>query len=161
MDLIYLSILLLAIAFAIVVGYLCFILKRVSNNMKTLSSTMRYAEEQFKYITPELTKTIRETDKLVDDAADKVGATEGVFDSLEEFGTSIISANEAFHNRFGKMTDEEMDKEVKPFIEGILWSEAGVRLYSSWQENKKAEKKEIINRNKNEIVEISGREGSI
>jgi len=161
MDLIYLSILLLAIAFAIVVGYLCFILKRVSNNMKTLSSTMRYAEEQFKYITPELTNTIRETDKLIDDTTEKVRATEGMFDSLEEFGTSIISANEAFHNRFGKMTDEEMDRKVKPFIDGILWSEAGTRLYSSWQENKKAEKKELIIRNKNEIVEVSGREGSI
>jgi uncharacterized protein YoxC len=159
MDLIYLSILFVAIAFAIVAGYLCFILKRVSNNMKTLSSTMSEVEDQFKYITPELTNTIRETDKIVDDAEDKVKATDGVFDSLEDVGNSIISANEAFNNRFGKMTDEEMDREVKPFIEGILWSEAGVRLYSSWQENKKAEKNEVIIRNKNEIAEVLGREG--
>lgn len=159
MDLIYLSILFVAVAFALVVVYLCFVLKRVSNTMKSLGSTMSDVEKQVTYITPQLTDTIKETDKLIEDVEEKVKATDSIFDTVEEFGTSLTAANEAFHNRFGKLTDEEMDRKVKPFIDGIRWSEVAVRLYSSWQENKEDEKNEIIIRSKNEIAEVTGREG--
>lgn len=159
MELIYISILFIAIAFALVVAYLCFVLKRVSNTMRSLGSTMSNVEKQLTYITPQLTETIQGTDKLIEDVEEKVKATESIFDTVEEFGTSLSSANEAFQNRFGKLTDEEMDRKVKPFIEGIKWSEVAVRLYSSWQENKNDEKHEMIIRDKNEVAEVIGREG--
>lgn len=133
MELVYLSLLLIAIGFAFVVIYICFVLKRVSNTMKSLGSTLGEVEKQVNYITPQLTDTIRETDKMVADVEEKVKATDSLFDSAEEFGTSIQTANEVFHHRFGKLTDEEMDQKVKPFIEGIKWSEVGMKLYSSWQ----------------------------
>ncbi len=159
MELIYLSILFIAIAFAFVAAYLCFVLKRISNTMKTLGSTMSDVEKQLTYITPQMTETIRGTDKLIEDVEKKVKATDSIFDTAEEFGTSISSANEALQNRFGKLTDEEMDRKVKPYIEGIKWSEVAVRLYSSWQENKNDEIHEIIIRDKNEVAEVTGREG--
>lgn len=158
MDLIYLSTLFVAIAFALVVGYLCFILKRVTNTMKTLGSTMGEVEKQLTYITPQLTETIRGTGKLIEDVEEKVGATDTVFDSVEEFGISIRSANDAFNNRFGEMTDDEMDQKVKPFIEGIKWSEVGLRLYSNWKENKPSKKNEIMIRDQHDIVKVTGRE---
>lgn len=159
MELIYLSILFVAVAFALVAAYLCFVLKRVSNTMKSLGTTMIDVEKQLTYITPQLTETIRETDKLIEDVEEKAMATGSIFDAVEDFGTSISSANEAFQNRFGKLTDEEMDRKVKPFIEGIKWSEVAVQLYSSWQGNKNDAKNEIIIRDRNEITEVTGREG--
>lgn len=159
MELIYISILFVAIAFALVVAYLCFVLKRVSNTMSSLGSTMSDVEKQLTYITPQLTETIQGTDKLIEDVEEKVKATESIFDTVEEFGTSLNSANKAFQNRFGKLTDEEMDRQVKPFIEGIKWSEVAVRLYSSWKENKNNEKHEVIIRDKNEVAKVTGREG--
>ena len=144
MELVYLSLLFIAIGFAFVVIYICFVLKRVSNTMKSLGSTLGEVEKQVNYITPQLTETIRETDKMVDDVEEKVKATDSLFDSAGEFGTSIQTANEVFHNRFGKLTDEEMDQKVKPFIEGIKWSEVGVKLYSSWQKQKPREKNEVV-----------------
>ena len=72
-----------------------------------------------------------------------------MFDAVE-IGTSISSSNDAFQNRFGKLSDEEMDRQVKPFIEGIKWSEVAVKLYSSYQQN---------NKDKQKIVEVTGREG--
>ncbi|MHA6253461.1 DUF948 domain-containing protein [Oceanobacillus sp. CAU 1775] len=149
MELIYLSTILIAVAFAIIVVYLCIVLKRVSNTMKSLSTTIGEVETKMNTITPELLETIQQTDKLVEDVEVKVQATDSLFDSLEDVGTSITSANDAFQNQFGELTDEEMDRKVKPFIEGIRWSEVGVRLYTDYQRNKK----EAQN------VNVTGREG--
>lgn len=159
MELIYLSIIFVAIASVFVIIYLCFILKRVSDTMKSLGTTMSEVEEKLKYITPQLTETVQGTDKLINDVEEKVKATDSLFDSVEEFGKSITSANEALNQRFGKLTDEEMDQKVKPFIEGIKWSEVAVRLYSSYQINKKDKQNEIIIRDKNAVAEVSRREG--
>lgn len=149
MELIYLSTILVAVAFAIIVVYLCFVLQRVSNTMKSLGSTIGEVDKQLHYITPEIIGTVQNTDKLVEDVEEKVKATDSLFDTLEDVGTSVTSANDAFQNQFGGLTDEEMDRKVKPFIEGIKWSEVGVRLYSDYQRNKKD----------TQNVNMTGREG--
>ena len=77
MEIIYFSILLISIAFAFVVIYLCFVLKRVANTMKSLGSTMIAVEEQIKYH-PQLTETVQGTDKLIEDVEEKMTATDSV-----------------------------------------------------------------------------------
>ncbi|MCM3741789.1 DUF948 domain-containing protein [Oceanobacillus luteolus] len=158
MGLIYLSVLLVAIAFLIVVIYLCFVLKRVTNTMKSLSVTLGEVEKQVQKITPELSATLKETDSLMDDVTEKVQATDSVFDSVQLLGESIQSANTAFQNSFGNLTDEEMDKKVKPFIEGIKWSEVGLTLFNQWKSKKPNDRNELMIRDDNEIA-VTGREG--
>lgn len=159
MGLIYGSILLVAIAFLITVIYICFVLKRVTNTMKSVSKTLSEVEEQVAIITPELSVTLKETDRLMDDVTEKVKATDSAFDSVELLGESIQSANAAFQAGLGNLTDEEMDKKVKPFIEGIRWSEVGVRLYTGWKRKKPIEKNELMIRDEHEIAKVTGREG--
>lgn len=159
MELIYLSLFMVAIAFAVVVVYLCIVLKRVSNTMKSLSSTLGEVEKQVNYITPQLSDTIKETDRTIDDAREKVEATDSLFDSVQGLGISLQNVNDVFHSRFGKMTDEEMDQKIKPFVEGIKWSEVGVKLYTTFQKNKPKDKNEVILRDNNEMIQVTGKEG--
>lgn len=159
MELIYLSLIIIAAAFLIIVIYLCFVLKRISNTMKSLGSALIDVERQFNYVTPQIGEIIRETDKTIDDVSEKVKATDNLFDSIEELGTSLQNVNEIYNSRFGKLTDEEMDQKLKPFIEGIKWSEVAVKLYTDYQESKPRTRNELILRDRNEIVQVTGKEG--
>lgn len=165
MGLIYLSILLVAIAFLIATVYICFVLKRLTNTMRSLSVTLGSAEEQVGKMTPVLLQTIKETDELIGDVTEKVQATDSMFDSVQLLGESVQSANTALQNGLGNLTDAEMDRKVKPFIEGIKWSEVAVQLYGTWKGQQPKQKNELMIKNelkireKHDIVKVTGREG--
>lgn len=159
MGLIYISILFIAIAFLVVTVYICFVLKRMTNTMKTLGNTLQGVEKQMEEIKPQIQTTIKESDALVDDVTEKVHATDSMFDSVQLLGESIQSANTVLQDNLGNLTDEEMDRKVKPYIEGIKWSEAGVQLFTQWKNGKSEEKNEIIVRNQNEMMKTTGKEG--
>lgn len=159
MGLIYISILFIAIAFLIVTVYICFVLKRMTNTMMTLGRTLQDVEKQVETMKPEILSTIKESDALVDDVAEKVEATDSMFDSVQSIGESIQSANTVLQENMGNLTDEEMDRKLKPYIEGIKWSEAGVQLFTQWRSNKREGKNELIVRNQKEIMNVPGKEG--
>lgn len=155
MGMIYLGILLCSIAFAIAVIYISFVLKRLSNTIGSMGKTLGEVEKELQYITPQLKQTIREADKAVDDMAEKVKATDGLFDSIGDVGVSIDSLNQAYDNSIKKLSPEQFEKKTKPFVEGIKWSEAALFLYSKWKKEKPAEAK-----NDNIItVNQTGKEG--
>lgn len=159
MELIYLSILLIAIAFLIAVVYICFVLKRLTNTMKTLRGTLGSAEKQVEKMTLVLSETIKETDELMADVTEKAQATDSIFDSVQLFGESIQSANTALQNGLGNLTEEEMDRKVKPFIEGIRWSEVAVQLYGMWKGKQPKQLNELTLQEDHDIVEVTRREG--
>lgn len=136
MGLIYLSILLIAIAFLIVVVYVSIVMNRLTKTMKSLSTTLSGVEKQVQEMTPQLATTLKEADRLLDDATDKSGATESLFDSVQLLGESLQSANSAIQNSLSSLTEEEMDEKVKPYIKGMKWSEVAVTLYERWRQHK-------------------------
>lgn len=99
MEIFYVSILFVSIAFAIVAIYLSFVLKRVANMVKTLGTSLGELERELEYMTPHLTKTLNESSKLVDDIREKINATDSVFDSAENVGKSVISLNEVYDEK--------------------------------------------------------------
>lgn len=133
MGIIYIGILFCSIAFAIVVVYICFVLKRISNTLGTLGKTMGELEKEVQYITPKLIQTMRETNGLIDDVDVKLKATDSAFDSIENAGVSLQALNQAYANNAQQLTDEQFQKKTKPFVEGIKWSEAALYLYSKWK----------------------------
>lgn len=147
MGIIYVGILFCAIAFAMAVIYICFVLKRVSNTLRTMGRTMGEVDKEVQEITPQLLETIRETDRLIDDVDDKLKATDGIFDSLENTGTSLQSLNQAYASSANQLTDEEFQKKTKPFVESIKWSEAALYLYSKWKKDQPARNSEKVDIN--------------
>lgn len=153
MGIINVGILLCSIAFAIVVIYICFVLKRISNTLGTMGRNLNEVEREMQYITPQLKQSIRETDKLIDDVNDKLKATDSVFDSIENAGVSMQSLNQAYANSVKKLSDDQLQKQSKPFVEGIKWSEAAFYLYSKWKRDNPAK-----NNNRTDVNQ-TGKEG--
>lgn len=156
------AIMLLAIGFAIIVFYICYLLIRVSTSVRVLGETANKMEEKLKFITPELKNTIRETDRLVDDMDEKLKATDSVVDTIENVGTSVQTINQVYAAKKKRTSDEEIFKQAKPFIEGIKWSEVAIRLYSKWKTDKPPKETQLVVKNKETNViplKQTGKEG--
>ncbi|PAV27860.1 general stress protein [Virgibacillus profundi] len=149
MGIIYLTCLLLAIAFVIIVIYAALVLKRISDTMRTLGKTLGEVETELQHITPELRKTVQETENIVDDMSDKLKATDSLFDTMENVGVSVNAVNQVYDRNSKKLSDEEFDSKMKPVIEGIKWSEAAFLLYSKWKKQKPTEKNEVMLQDEN------------
>lgn len=155
MGLIYLGILLCSIAFVIAVVFISLVLKRITNTIGSMGTTLCEVEKELQYITPKVKQTVMETGKLVNDTEDKLKSTDSLFDTIENVGTSIHSLNQAYDNSAKKLTDEQFQKKTKPFVEGMKWSEAAHFLYSKWRNDHHAAKKD----NQMEVVKQTGKEG--
>lgn len=140
MAVIYIGILFVAIAFAIVCCYAAFALYRLSYTVRSLGYSMAKLEKEMNYITPRLSESLQEANNLLDDTHDKLKATGSVFDSLEDVGTSVQSLNDAYQSKRPALTEAKLEKKLNLAMKGITWSEAIVQLYKSYQESKNKKK---------------------
>jgi len=159
MDILYIGIFLISIAFAIVVVYLSTVLNSLSKTMRSLGTSLGEFEKELEYITPQLTTTLRESERLIDDISEKVRATDSVFDSVENVGVSINSLNEVYKEKSKQLSEKELEQKLKPFIDALTWSEAAAQLFSKWTTTKPKEKKEVMVQ-RSEVVPVNtGNEG--
>ncbi|RDW21903.1 DUF948 domain-containing protein [Oceanobacillus arenosus] len=159
MEIIYLAILLCAIGFAIAAIYISFVLKRVADVTKTLGTTLKEVEQQLQTITPQLSISIKETAKLVDDTGEKMKATDSIFDSIDNVGKSIYTLTEAYKTSTAKLNDEQFQQSLKPIVEMLKWSEVVSQVFSKWKKQP-SNKNEVMIRKKADIVPVNtGNEG--
>ncbi|GAB3069776.1 DUF948 domain-containing protein [Virgibacillus ainsalahensis] len=155
MGVVYLGILLCAIAFAGVTIYISLVLKRVADTLHSLGNTLGEVEKELQHITPQLRETVYETDKIVDDMEEKLKATDSLFDTLENVGTSVNSVNQLYKNNSDQLTGEQLQKKLKPFIKGIKWSEGAFQVYSKWKDKRQSDKNELMVQDENaQIVPV-------
>ncbi|MFC4559632.1 DUF948 domain-containing protein [Virgibacillus kekensis] len=141
MELVYVGVLLCALAFALVVIYASLVLNRVASTMQTLGTTLNDMEKKMQQLTPELQNTVKETKKIVDDFEDKISATDGFFDALHNIGISVNSSNRILNQQAKKLPEYTSKQSLDRLSEGIKWGDAGYQLYKKWK-----------NRNNHEIV---------
>src|SRR5699024_3733997 len=154
-GIIYFAILLCSIAFAIIAIYISLLLKRVSDSMKTVGNTFEKVEKQLRHITPQLKESLSETGKLIYDANEKLEATDTLFDTVENLGTSVHSINKVYTTKRSRTSDEEIFKRAQPFIEGIKWSEAAVQLYSKWKRKKSSQETQLAKKEETNVIPLN------
>jgi len=155
MGIIYLAILLCSIGFAIATIYLAFILKRITAITKSLGKTLKEVEQQLHYITPQLNVSLKETAKLVDDTGEKLKATDSIFDSIDNVGTSVNTVSALFRKNADKLDEEQFQR----IAEGIKWSEVVFQVLSKWKKQP-TRNNELMIRPNTEIVPVNtGKEG--
>jgi len=164
-GILYFTLMLLAVGFAIIVFYICYLLMRVAATVESVGNTAHEMEEKMKNITPEIENTIKESSDLVDDIYDKIKATDSVVDTVENIGTSVHTVNQVYKIKRDRTSDEEIFEKAKPFIEGIKWSEVATQLYSNWKGDKPSkpskEKQLVVQHEEKDIIPLkqTGKEG--
>ena len=164
-GILYFTLMLLAVGFAIIVFYICYLLMRVAATVESVGNTAHEMEEKMKNITPEIENTIKESSDLVDDIYDKIKATDSVVDTVENIGTSVHTVNQVYKIKRDRTSDEEIFEKAKPFIEGIKWSEVATQLYSNWKGDKPSksskERQLVVEHEEKDIIPLkqTGKEG--
>ncbi|WP_152657655.1 DUF948 domain-containing protein [Oceanobacillus sp. CFH 90083] len=146
MPIISIGILLIAIAFAVVCCYIAFTLNRLTYNIRSLGRSVVKMEEDMNHITPEISTSLQEVGHLIDDTQEKLQATDSVFGSLEDVGTSVQSLHEAYKVKRQALDDAQLEKKLNLAMKGITWSEAAIQIYKTYQTsktNKVSEKEEV------------------
>ncbi len=132
-GIIYLTLLFIAVAFAIVVVYIAVVLKRVSDMMESMGATFAEVEKKTHVITPEIKQSLQETGKLIDDVEHKFkAATDDAAETIENTGTSVQAVNQLAKHTLQSSTDE-LNKNAKLIKNGLTWGVGAFQLYSQWK----------------------------
>ncbi|TQS76168.1 DUF948 domain-containing protein [Ornithinibacillus gellani] len=149
-GIIYYTILLCAIAFAIVIVYISLLLKRIADSFKTTGKTLHEVERKLEYMTPQIRQTVKEVGSTVDDIRDKVSATDSMFDALEDVGQAVKNADGAVANKLGGISPTDAIRKSKPFLDQVVWMEAARFLFRRWK--KKDAKQELAIQDSNRAI---------
>lgn len=142
MDFVYVGILFGALAIALVVIYMCYVLIRVSRTLKSLGNSLGDVEKKLNYLTPELRNTLQETEKLVDDFNDKMTTTDGLFDAMENTGHSINACNRLLDKQTKKLPEYDSPQTIDRLTEGAKWGEVAFKIFRRWK--RKSVKNELV-----------------
>ncbi|WP_010529088.1 DUF948 domain-containing protein [Lentibacillus jeotgali] len=129
MDLVYIGLLIIALAFALVVTYASLALKRAADTMESLSETLNEVEQKLHDITPELRKTVEETGKTVDDLRGKINAVDDLFAGLENMGISINEGSRFVNKQAKNASSYTTSKNRNRVTESIKWADVVYKLY--------------------------------
>ena len=137
MELIYISALLVALAFAYLTFFIVKTLMGVSSTIQSLDHTVSELETKMKEISHESEQLVHKTNSLTDDIQHKVESTDGMFDSLHNVGESLNNINDAL-SRGAAHFSMQSSKQTDQLTHIIRWSDAAMNLYSTYSKNKSA-----------------------
>lgn len=137
----YLSGALAAIAFFILVIYICKTLKSLQGTLDNVSKTLAGLEEQLQGVTKETTELLHKTNTLADDIQKKSESLNSVVDAVKDVGTSIQNFNQSLQNITNSVT-KKLDDNKDKVTQVIQWSQVILELKEKWQERKAAKKEE-------------------
>lgn len=137
MNLVYIAVFLVALAFALISIYIAKLLLRVSGLITTLGQTVGNVELQLDNTVVGLEQLIVETERTATDVENKLLATDGLFLSIRNVGeaTSIVSGD--LLSRTENYTKESSLPGTKPFVRMIQCSEFATVLFNSWKRGKR------------------------
>ncbi|KGX87251.1 DUF948 domain-containing protein [Pontibacillus litoralis] len=130
MELIYISALIIAIAFAILTLYVVKTLQHVTHTITGLDNTLADVVQKTDRITKETEQLIHQSSKLTDDVQHKVQATNSLFESLEDVGKATENIHQSLQTT--KTTYDTSAKEnTDTLATYIRWGETALTLYRS------------------------------
>jgi uncharacterized protein YoxC len=147
LNIIEISLLIIAIAFVLLVFFIIKTLKSVRGSLDQLNQTMVHMEHQLEDISKESTELLRNTNEITLDIKSKSQSLEGLFHSAENAGQAVQQVTSSFkqvsstltesvQRTISKSTEQNQDK----MTEIIRYATLGLNIWQKWQARK--EKKE-------------------
>lgn len=133
----YLSVAIIAIAFAVLVYFVAQTLKSLKDTLSNTAKTLDSLEKQMNGLTTETTALLHKTNLLAEDIQGKSEALDTVFVQVKEVGTSLGKMNHSLKNITGKVTDEA-ERQSEQVTKVVQWGNAAMQIWQKWQVKKKA-----------------------
>lgn len=130
--LLYISALIVAIAFAVLVIFIVQTLKAASSTMQNVAGTLDRVEKQVEGITTESEHLVQKSTLIVDDVQKKSQSLNGLFESLKDVGDSVQSINYTFKEMSDTVTTQSKQQSDQ-VARAMQWGNAAIDLYTRWQ----------------------------
>jgi uncharacterized protein YoxC len=147
LDLIEISVGIIAIAFVFLVFFIVKTLKSVRGSLEQLTSTMVHMEQQLDVISKESTELLRNTNEITVDIKNKSQSLEALFHSVENAGQAMQQVTSSFKQVSSTLTDsvqrtisKSTEQNQDKMTEIIRYATLGLNIWQKWQARK--EKKE-------------------
>ncbi|MFC3885721.1 DUF948 domain-containing protein [Bacillus songklensis] len=131
----YVSVALIALAFAVVSIFLVKALKSLDETLKNTAETVERLPGQIDGLTREATTLLHQTNQLAEDIQEKTGALDSTFTAVKEAGDSLKTVHEAV-----KDTTETVSHQVKTqsdkISEVVRWGNTLFALWDKWKTHK-------------------------
>lgn len=133
MIIVYISVAVLAVAFAVLVYYVSRTLKSAEKTLNHVASTMEGLEKQLNGITSETAELLHKTNHLADEIGQKTKSFNPFFDSVKDVGESIQSVNRSLRTVSDKVS-RETERQAGQVSQVIQWSQAAIDIWGRWKE---------------------------
>lgn len=133
----YVSALIAAIAFAVLVIYLVQTLKALRTTLENVASTVDSLQNQLTGVTEETERLLHNTNKLTEDLHEKSQALDSLFNQVKEVGNSLGKLNQSFKNISNQVASgtERYSEQVEKVVE---WSSALMTIWQKWKTKQKS-----------------------
>lgn len=136
MIIVYISVAVLAVAFAVLVYYVSRTLKSAERTLNHVASTMEGLEKQLNGITSETAELLHRTNHLADEVGKKTQSFNTFFDSVKDVGESIQSVNRSLRTVSDKVS-RETERQAGQVSQVVQWSQAAIDIWGRWKEKNK------------------------
>ncbi|GAA0429851.1 DUF948 domain-containing protein [Lentibacillus halophilus] len=126
--LLYIAVLIAAVAFAVLVIYTVMTLKSMQRTMMNATQTLENLESQMEGVTTETSELLEKTNKLADDVNQKSEKLNGLFDSAQGIGKTASDLNgslQKWSDSVSKAAAYDQDKAS----EALKWGNAVVDFW--------------------------------
>ncbi|SHH88924.1 DUF948 domain-containing protein [Virgibacillus chiguensis] len=134
LDVLYLTLLMIAVAFALTVVFIVIVLHRFTKLLKTTGSALGQVEIDMQQTIPELHHTLKQTHVTVDDIGEKLQATDSLFTTADNVGRSVQNMNQTVQKTKPIWKKDRLEEDIEPYVEGIRWTAVASYLYKQWKE---------------------------
>ncbi|GIN11754.1 DUF948 domain-containing protein [Shouchella clausii] len=131
----YISALIVALAFAILVIYLIKTLKSATKTLENTSATVEALEKQLRGITTESELLLKKTNALADDLQQKSESLNTVFGAAKELGESMKTLNQSVHQVSVKISDQT-SRNAETVSQAVQWGQAVLDFYTKFKQRK-------------------------
>ncbi|QFT90229.1 hypothetical protein FIU87_16315 [Bacillus sp. THAF10] len=135
-ELLYVSAIIVAIAFLILVIFVSKTLRSVQGTLDQVAGTLGSIEKQMQGITSETEQILHKTNVLMDDIQDKSQQLNTVVTAVKDVGTSIQGFNHSV-TRLSNNVSQQLDQNQDKVSQVVQWSNVAMELVDKWNERKK------------------------
>ena len=130
--LLYISALVAAVAFAVLVIFLVRTLRSANRTLEHTANTVANLEKQVNGITSETEQLLHKTNRLADDIQQKTEAVNTLFTSVKDLGQSVTQFNQSIRqvsNTVSSQTVEQSENIAK----AVNWGTTALDLYTKFK----------------------------
>jgi uncharacterized protein YoxC len=133
--LVYVSALIIAISFSVLVYYIIRTLKATEETLTSVSTTIKDVENQLGGVSTELTALLNKTNKAADQIQQQTASLSKVTNSLSEVGTEVIHVQNEVKN-FLQNVSKNINRHNDGISQAIKFGSSTLSLLKKWRDKK-------------------------